>query len=74
MFAVNTIPYPAEENKPAVAVRKTASADLGNPYCTKMKKKHHFLRIKPLIVLEVFTKIGQKLFTHKHIVLAKFIY
>ena len=48
--------------KPAVAVRKTASADLGNPY--EDAKKETFLRIEPLIVAELFTKIGQKLFTH----------
>ena len=48
--------------KPAVAVRKTASADLGNP--NEDAKKYPFLRIEPLIVAELFTKIGQKLFTH----------
>ena len=45
-----------------VAVRKTASADLGNPYYEDAKNP--FLRIQPLIVAELFTKIGQKLFTH----------
>ena len=60
--------------KPVVAVRKTASADLrllGNPY---EDEKKPFLKIKSLIVGELVTKIGQKLFTQKHIVLTKFIY
>ena len=48
-------------NKPAEAVRKTASADIGNPY---KDAKNQLLRIKPLIVEGMFTKIGQKLFTH----------
>ena len=48
-------------NKPAVAVRKTASVDLGNLY---QDAKNIFLRIEPLIVGGMLTKIGQKLFTH----------
>ena len=50
-----------KNNKPAVAVRKTTSADLGNPY---KDAKNQLLRIEPLIVGGMLTKIGQKLFTH----------
>ena len=49
--------------KPAVAVRKSTSVNL----------QKNFLIIKPLTVGGMVTKIGQKLFTHKQIVLAKFI-
>ena len=48
--------FAPDSDKPAVAVRKTASADLGNPY--EDAKKTPFLRIEPLIVGELFTKIG----------------
>ena len=56
------VPY-FTKYKPAVAVRKTTSADLqllGNPY---EDAKPPFLKIEPLIVGELFTKIGKKLFT-----------
>ena len=48
-------------NNPAVAVRKTASAYLGNPY---KHAKNQLLRIEPLIVGGILTKIGKKLSTH----------
>ena len=38
------------------------------------QQKKSFLRIELLIVGALLIKIGQKLFTHYHVVLAKFIY
>ena len=56
--------YENTENKPAEAVRKTASVDSGNLYVRQKMQKNLFLRIEPLIAGGMLTKIGQKLFTH----------
>ena len=49
-------------NKPVEAIRKTASVDLIVYVQQNMQKT--LVKIEPLILAELLTKIGQKLFTH----------